>query len=95
MAEHTPTPAQLPWAVAEYEARCKACKKAFDSFDGRQIPTEKIEPGLFWEMRDMIEDLTDRIRATIAPTATPRMQDQIPILAKPRALLAKLEDTEQ
>lgn len=40
-------------------ARIVACVNAFHSEDGREISTEKIEPGLFWEMRDLISDLME------------------------------------
>ena len=35
-------------------ARLVACVNAFHSGDGREIPTENIEPGMVWEMRDRI-----------------------------------------
>ena len=37
--------------------RIAACIKAFDSDDGRELATEKITPGLFWEMLTMLKVL--------------------------------------
>ncbi len=55
--------------------RVVACVNAFHSNDGRELPTEAITPGLFWEMRDLL--------ALVPPEYFPADEA--------RALLSKLE----
>ncbi len=59
--------------------RLVAAYNAFHSEDGREIATEKIEPGLVWQLIDTLEDLM--------------VGDNDMEAAE--ALLAKLEDTGQ
>ena len=66
------TPAELT------ELRRNACEDAFRSFDGREIPPENIEPGMVWEMRDLLDRAVNGVW---------RDGD----LEASRALLAKLE----
>lgn len=43
------------WRQREARAqREAACLNAFESPDGRTIPTEAITPGLYWEMHDAL-----------------------------------------
>lgn len=68
------------------EAREKACVAAFHSNEGREIKTEKIEAGLFWRMRDLI-DWTAQHDC--------ECEDNTEFMCVPceaRALLAKLEE---
>ena len=44
--------------------RVNACWAAFESGDGRSIPTEQIEPGLFWRMYDFMNALAARLDGT-------------------------------
>ena len=41
--------------------RLVAAHNALHSEDGRSISTEQIEPGLFWRMRDLLEDAGETI----------------------------------
>ena len=84
VTKHTPTPwvgydgsAYKTLKDADYE-RAFTCVNAFHSEDGREIPTEAITEGLFWEMRDTMESIAEETAATW-------VSDKI------RALLAKLE----
>ena len=92
-------------AHADYQ-RKKACINAFHSDSGREIPTDKITTGLFWEMRDTLGGLlahwetftSEKLRGGWG-----NQQDAYYDLAKhaqqdwaaARALLAKLEDKGQ
>lgn len=74
---------EIAWTVGLAEeidaanaARIVACVNAFH---GRDIPTEKITEGLFWEMVGELEAIADETAATW-------VCDRI------RALLAKLEE---
>ena len=41
----------------EAEENSKIVLACVNAFAGREIPTEKIEPGLFWEMRDALSGI--------------------------------------
>ena len=51
MADHTPV------IGLEDLERIAACCAAFHSDDGRELPTEAITQGLFWEIRDLLETI--------------------------------------
>ena len=86
MAEHTPTPwKRVPIDDGTVqsiinEERQRYCVNAFHSDDGREIPTEKIEPGLYWK-------LLLYVGLVAAGTTSKSLREQA------RVLLAKLEDT--
>lgn len=63
---------------APNRARIVACVNAFHSPDGRELQTEKIEPGLFWMMHSFLNCL-----ANIGPDTS--------IAVRARTLLSKLE----
>ena len=77
-------PYQDTWASAAYMLRRHRCQMAFESDDGREIPTEAITQGLFWELMDQARDALGDI-----PHDSPvNLAAGIQCL---RALLAKLE----
>ena len=68
--------------------RIVAAVNAFHSPDGREIPTEAITQGLFWEMRDLLHHIGYE---PIGNPNTDAMTCLDIITEKARALLAKLE----
>lgn len=55
-AVHDPNLHKELWAKTYARGRRQvACTAAFESPDGRSIPTEQIEPGLVWDLHDHLE----------------------------------------
>lgn len=71
---------------APNRARIVACVNAFHSEQGREIPTEQIEPGLVWALKDTLESLL--LGVPLINSMEPKK------VAEARALLAKLEPRE-
>ncbi len=61
VSEHTPTPWKdgkpvYPFFTPQDRRHGLACVNAFHSPDGREIPTEAITEGLFWEVVEALKD---------------------------------------
>lgn len=51
------------------KARLLACVNAFHSEDGRELPTERIEPGLVWALWDAAKDFHEAMSLNPSITA--------------------------
>ena len=91
MSKHTPPYQDTP-ASAAYMRRRDRCQMAFESGDGREIPTEAITVGLVWSLMHTVKCLAEALNSTRLI-----MQDKADrdltgeIVEDARALLAKLE----